>query len=249
MPASFYGNIDLNKNQLQNVTLHQLASAPSNPTNGQIYFNTSTAKPMMYDGAAWIDLTASGTIRDLVGDFSAAAGTVPTTGTGLSGAILKGDSWYITVAGTITGVEPIANLNVGDLLIARVDGANTGGEFFAIKGSEFAATTTVSGIVTLATEAEVLAKSSTTKAVTPADLATFARMQVVSVTTDGTTTTYTVNHTLAKAVGDLQIQVRDGTSGNIIWGYTITPTDTTKFDLSFNPAYPVGSFKVILNAL
>jgi hypothetical protein len=33
--------IDMGKNQIQNEQIHQLASAPSTPVKGQIYYNTS----------------------------------------------------------------------------------------------------------------------------------------------------------------------------------------------------------------
>lgn len=63
---NFYGSLSLNKNELQHFAIHNLSTAPSNPSTGQVYFNTSTSKPMMYDGSVWVDLTATGTIRDLV---------------------------------------------------------------------------------------------------------------------------------------------------------------------------------------
>lgn len=135
------------------------------------------------------------------------------------------------------------------MLVAREDGATLASQFYVIRGSEFSASTTVAGTVILATESEVLAKTSTTKAVTPADLATFARSQVVSVTTNGSTTSYTINHSLSTAATDLSIQVKDSTSGNIVWGYTLTPVDTGSFTLAFAPAYPAGGFKVVLNSL
>lgn len=48
------------------------------------------------------------------GSFSASAGTFPT------GTIKAGDYWYISVAGTLTGLTPVAQVSVGDMLVARV---------------------------------------------------------------------------------------------------------------------------------
>lgn len=57
------------------------------------------------------------------GTFSAAAGTWPTSahnGSGIAGSIMKGDTWSISLGGTLTGGKVVA---VGDVIRALVDGA------------------------------------------------------------------------------------------------------------------------------
>ena len=49
-------NLDLVKNELQNARIQNLATAPSNPVTGQIYFNSGDKKFYGWDGTAWIDL-------------------------------------------------------------------------------------------------------------------------------------------------------------------------------------------------
>jgi len=47
-------NLDLNKNQLLNVVLQQLATAPANPVMGQKYFNTTSKREFVYNGTEWV---------------------------------------------------------------------------------------------------------------------------------------------------------------------------------------------------
>jgi hypothetical protein len=50
----FLTNIDLLKNELQNAKIHVLASDPSSPSEGQIYYNSTDKTLKWYTGAAWI---------------------------------------------------------------------------------------------------------------------------------------------------------------------------------------------------
>jgi hypothetical protein len=59
----FIVDIDLNKNQLLNAAIQNLATPPSNPVEGQIYYNTAENTPYVYaasnpssDANGWLDL-------------------------------------------------------------------------------------------------------------------------------------------------------------------------------------------------
>ena len=74
MAKKFLTNLDLTKNQILNVALHNLASAPSTPVQGQVYFNTTDKKIYYYDSTAWVDIT--GDIRDVIGGSGLTAANV-----------------------------------------------------------------------------------------------------------------------------------------------------------------------------
>lgn len=90
--SNFLSNIDLNKNELQNVVLHKAASAPSNPKTGQIYYNTNDNNLYRYNGISWVayqdQITENGILQgdgagNITGLGSSATGvrgidTVPT---------------------------------------------------------------------------------------------------------------------------------------------------------------------------
>ena len=122
MAIPFLSNIDLNKNQLLNHTLHNATSNPSSPSEGQIYYNTSTDKVLVYNGSAWVSI--AGDIESVAtttsNQLTVANGTGPdvslaiVTGAVANGgtALATGDQIYdfvigqnySTTTGTVTSV-------------------------------------------------------------------------------------------------------------------------------------------------
>lgn len=70
MAKKFLVSIDLNKNEILNAAIQNLASAPASPVTGQIYFDTTDGVPYVWDGSAWVDFG---------GDITNVVGTLPIT--------------------------------------------------------------------------------------------------------------------------------------------------------------------------
>lgn len=78
MAINYLSSIDLNKNELQNAKIHVLATAPSSPQEGQIYYNSTDNKLYFYDGSNWID--ASGDIKSVTSATSDTLTVTDSTG-------------------------------------------------------------------------------------------------------------------------------------------------------------------------
>lgn len=95
MAINYLSSIDLNKNELQNGVIHVLASAPSNPVEGQIYYNSTDTRLYFFDGSNWID--ASGDIKSVQTTTSNQLTVTDSTGPNPSLAIVTG---AVTSGGT-----------------------------------------------------------------------------------------------------------------------------------------------------
>lgn len=69
MAQKYLVSIDLNKNELQNARIQNLATAPNAPFTGQVYFDTVLATSREWSGTAWVAWDAA----------KVAAGTIPNT--------------------------------------------------------------------------------------------------------------------------------------------------------------------------
>ena len=78
MATKIVTNLDFNQNEIQNVRVQNLASAPSSPVSGQLYYNSTTNTLHVYLASSWLNL-AEGDITGIV------------AGTGLSGGGLSGE--------------------------------------------------------------------------------------------------------------------------------------------------------------
>ena len=126
MAIKYLNSINLSKNEIQNVVVHNLAAAPSNPKEGQIYYDTTSTE-------VYVCINEVGPVwQSMKGDITAV-----TASTGLSG-------------GGTDGAVSLAlknNANFTDNTILKWDNGN--GQFVDSLISDDGSTVTVAGNLTV----------------------------------------------------------------------------------------------------
>ena len=142
MAVKFLANVDLQKNQLLNAVIQNLATAPTeNLVDGLIYYDTALDVIRVRANGAWANLsTGAGTVTAVTGTgaISSTGGTTPEISiadgtTSVKGAVQLEDSYAST--STTKAATPAAVKAAYDLANGKASTAN--------KLSDFAATTSL----------------------------------------------------------------------------------------------------------
>ena len=103
-------NVNCNQNEVQNAVIQNLAVAPSNPKEGQIYYDTAAKKLKTWDGEKWVDGGSDAPTR-VVGTVGE-GGTVTDLPTS---SVSVGDTYVVVKAGTYAS----QTAKVKDMFIAN----------------------------------------------------------------------------------------------------------------------------------
>lgn len=103
MSRKFLTPIDLNKLELQNAAIQNLATAPNSPSTGQVYYDTVDSKIKVWTGAAWVNVggvtSLAGTADEIT--VSASVGAVTLSLPATINANTTGTAAALTTARTI----------------------------------------------------------------------------------------------------------------------------------------------------
>ena len=91
MAVSFGSPIDLGKLELQNAVIQNLATAPANPVEGQVYYNTTDDNLYVRADGSWVDLTAQGVTYSAGTGISINGTTIAADVGTTSGKVAAGD--------------------------------------------------------------------------------------------------------------------------------------------------------------
>jgi hypothetical protein len=188
MAINFLNNISLNKNQLEQARIENLASDPASGVSGQIYFNTVSNVLKIYNGTIWKEVgggvitidTANSTFINLVDSGTAEdpilTASLSATGTPSSSTFLRGDNTWAATPNQYTGWSLAGNTGTTQTI-------NSGDTASILGGT--AISTVASATDTITINHASITRTDTTSTASPAFGATFTAVDSVTSNAQG----------------------------------------------------------------
>jgi hypothetical protein len=164
MPRNYSTAVNLQKNELQNAAIQNLAADPAAPVKGQIYFNTVTNRKRTFNGTTWDEsLVASGVGNVNQTSASGAAGRVKISGgadrtvSDYAGApgLLKTTDAAGTLATATPGTDYLTAASSNALTNKSLDAAAGGNTVSNLSTTNFGAGVVVSTVTAGSTNSQI----------------------------------------------------------------------------------------------
>ena len=183
MAINFLNTVDLNKNQLNNAAIQNLAVDPGTGVEGQIYFNTADDALKIYAGGVWVEVGATSGVETLSSnDGTASTGEAITLNTLATGNVTVNVFEYD--GGSNVGYVP-AGGSVGKYL----DGAGnwldvTTGDITEVQPGTYINVTNQTGPIPIVNH-DLTSRTDTTSSSSPGYAGTFTAVDSVATNTTG----------------------------------------------------------------
>jgi hypothetical protein len=243
--SKFLNNLDLNGNELRNVKLQNLATAPTSPTPtaGVVYYDTTANRVRYYSSGAWVTVANTSTLAQFAATTSAELAGIISDETGTGALVFANTPTFVTpilgtpqsvtltnatglpvatgISGLGTGVATfLATPSSSNLASAVTDETGSGALVFgtspAITTSITTGSTTFALVNTTATTVNFAGDATTVSIGAATGTTTINNNTVVTGNLTVNGTTTTVNSTVV-TVDDILIEL----------GAVATPTDVT----------------------
>lgn len=259
MPINFFGDINLDQQEIQSVAFETLGANPAAPVEGQFYFNTVTDRLRYYDltNTTWIEVGNSTGVTSVT-----ATNGAKQTGVATSTPIIEVD--YTTAANVILSAGTATTLTTSSTFIADVSGdveQYTISDLATLIGAGVSSFTNVDGTFISAGTVNTAATGAVTmgtidlSATGTTDDTTFLRgdntwstiSQSSTYAADiGGATTITVTHSLDTL--DVIVQLYDISNGQTIFA-VVDRTGVNAVDIIFSTAPSAASIRVLVSAI
>ena len=206
----FFVDLQLNKNAIKSAVLENVAVSGVNaPATGQIAFDTASSKLSFYNGSSWES------VGQLAVDTVNYKGSLGTDA--MPAGANAGDLYVVgsSESATMASAALAKTIEIGDFVI------HNGAGWDVIQGnlSISNASTSVAGLIAIATDQETITGTDSTKAVVPSALKAFADIENKTITRKRVYTGQNISTTpniLTHGIGRSDVHVSVYSAGELI---------------------------------